>query len=297
MKALAILVLALAVLSAFAGPLIAPQNPFDAGSLDLMDSLQPPFFLSGGQLRFLLGSDAQGRDVLSAILYGARLSILVGVLSVALAVAVGVPLGLAAGYAGGWLDAVLMRIADTQLAFPALLVALLADGVARALLPRDRVAAAALPVLVVAIGLGRWPQFARVMRVSVRGEVGRPYVEAARLMGLPPLRIAFGHVLPNAIGPALVLLRLSLGLAVLDEATLSFLGVGLPPTRPSLGTLIRLGHENLLSGEWWVIVFPALALALPLIAINMLGETRVAVAGLVIPKEARAPHRKRRRTR
>ena len=272
MRQLAKIVLALAVASALLGPLVAPQNPLDPSSLNLMDSLQPPFLLPGGDARFLLGSDGQGRDVLSAILYGARMSFLVGLLAVALAVLVGVPAGLAAGYAGGWVDAALMRLADSQLAFPALLVALLADGVARAVVPREHLASAAVPVLVVAIGLGRWPQFARVVRSAVQGEIARPYVDAARLLGLPARRIAFVHVLPNAMGPALVLLRLSLGLAVLDEATLSFLGVGLPPTRPSLGTLIRLGHEHLLSGEWWTVVFPALALAVPLIAVNVLGD-------------------------
>jgi len=272
MRPLAWTVLASAALAALLGPLLAPQDPFDMASLDLMDSLQPPFFLPGGHLRFLLGSDGQGRDVLSAILYGGRLSFLIGMLAVALAVLIGAPAGLAAGYAGGWADAALMRLADSQLAFPGLLVALLADGVARALLPRDRLASAALPVLVVAIGLSRWPHFARVVRGAVQGEMARPYVEAARLLGLPGSRIALAHVLPNAIAPALVLLRLSLGLAVLDEATLSFLGVGLPPTRPSLGTLIRLGREQLLSGAWWVILFPALALALPLIAANVLAD-------------------------
>lgn len=265
-------VLALCVLAAIAAPLLAPQNPFDTAHLDLMNSLLPPAFLADGSAAFPLGTDGQGRDVLSAILYGARLSFWVGFLAVALAALIGLPAGLIAGYAGGLADAALMRLADAQLAFPAVLVALLIDGAARAIVPRNRMEALAVPVLVLAIGLGRWPQFARLVRGAARIERGRDYVAAARLIGVSAPRILFTHVAPNALGPALVLFTLSLGLAVIDEATLSFLGVGLPPTRPSLGTLIRLGTEYVLSGQWWAVVFPALALAVPVLAVNLLGD-------------------------
>lgn len=270
--ALAAAVAAMALLAALGAPLLAPQDPFDTASLDLRNSLLPPAFLRGGVPAFPLGTDGQGRDLLSAILYGARLSFLVGVLAVGLAAAIGLPAGLIAGYAGGWLDAALMRLADAQLAFPAVLLALLIDGVARALLAPARAEAAALPVLVAAIGVSRWPQFARLVRGAARLAAGCDYVAAARLIGLGRERVLFVHVAPNAIGPALVLLPLSLGLAVLDEATLSFLGVGLPPTTPSLGTLIRLGGEYLLAGQWWVVVFPAAALAVPVLALNVLGD-------------------------
>jgi peptide/nickel transport system permease protein len=269
---LAVAALAAMLLAVILAPLYAPQDPFDIASLNLMDSLDPPSFLPGGVARYPLGTDGQGRDVLSAILYGARLSLLTGVLAMLLAALLGVPLGLAAGYAGGAIDAVLMRVADAQLAVPSMLVALLADGVARALLPRADVAMLAIPILAVAIGLARWPQFARVVRTAAQLERGRDYVSAARLAGVGGVRIARDHVLPNALGPALVMFALTLGLAVMDEATLSFLGVGLPPTRPSLGTLIRLGNDYLLSGEWWVVVFPALALAVPVLTANLLGD-------------------------
>ncbi len=265
-------VLAVLVLAVIAAPLYAPQNPYNLASLSLLDSLDPPSFLRGGIGQFPLGTDAQGRDVLSAILYGARLSFMVGALAVALAAAIGVPVGLAAGLAGGALDAVLMRLADAQLAVPAMLIALLADGVARVLLPRSWLDGAGVAILIAAIGLARWPQFARLMRTAAHLEGQRDYVAAARLVGIKPLVITLDHILPNVLAPALVLFALSLGLAVIDEATLSFLGVGLPPTRPSLGTLIRVGSDYLLSGEWWLVLFPALALAIPVLLANLLGD-------------------------
>lgn len=265
-------VLAVVVLAVLAAPLYAPQNPFDVASLHLLDSLRPPAFLPGGVRKFPLGTDGQGRDVLSAILYGARLSFLTGGLAVLIAALLGVPIGLAAGYGGGIADAVLMRLADVQLAVPSLLVALLADGVARVVLPRYWQQEVAIPILAVAIGLARWPHFARVVHGEARLAARRDYVAAARLAGIAPFDIALDHVLLNVLGPALVLFTFTFGFAVLDEATLSFLGVGLPPTRPSLGTLIRLGNDYLLSGEWWVVVFPALALAVPVLAANLLGD-------------------------
>jgi peptide/nickel transport system permease protein len=265
-------VLALVVLAAAAAPLLAPQDPYNLASLRLIDSLDPPSFLPGGVKKFPLGTDAQGRDVLSSILYGARLSFLVGGLAVVLAALIGVPLGLIAGYAGGVLDAVLMRFADAQLAVPAMLVALLADGIARAVLPPHRPDAVNILILIGAIGLARWPQFARVVRTSAQLEGRRDYVAAARLARIGTFDIALDHVLPNVLGPVLVLFALSLGLAVIDEATLSFLGVGLAPTHPSLGTLIRVDSDYLLTGDWWLVVFPALALAIPVLAANLLGD-------------------------
>jgi len=264
--------LAIIVVAVVAAPLYAPQNPFNIASLRLLDSLDPPSFLHGGVKRFPLGTDAEGRDVLSAILYGARLSFLTGGLALLLAAAIGIPLGLAAGYGGGVVDAVLMRLADAQMAVPAMLVALLADGIARTLLSHYFLQAAAVPILVIAIGLARWPHFARLVRTAAQLESKRDYVAAARLLGIKSFDIALDHVLPNVVGPTVVLFTLSLSFAVMDEATLSFLGVGLPSTRPSLGTLIRLGTDYLLSGEWWVIVFPALALAIPVVLANLLGD-------------------------
>jgi peptide/nickel transport system permease protein len=268
----AAVLLAAIVLAVAAAPLYAPQNPFNLASLRLLDSLDPPAFLHGGVNRFLLGTDAQGRDVLSAMLYGARLSFSVGILAVALAALIGVPVGLAAGFSGGVVDIALMRIADAQLAVPAMLIALLVDGIVRAIVPHTWLDGATVAILVAAIGLARWPQFARLVRGATQLEAQRDYVAASRLMGIKPFDIALDHILPNVLAPALVLFALSLGLAVIDEATLSFLGVGLPPTRPSLGTLIRLGNDYLLSGEWWLIVFPALALALPVLLANLLAD-------------------------
>ena len=266
------IVLAVLVLAVIAAPLYAPQNPYNLASLSLLDSLDPPSFLPGGNWQFPLGTDAQGRDVLSAILYGARLSFLVGALAVAVAAAIGVPVGLAAGFAGGALDALLMRLADAQLAVPAMLIALLADGVARVLLPHGWLDGASVAILVAAIGLARWPQFARLVRGAAHLEGQRDYIAAARLAGVKSFDIALDHILPNVMAPVLVLFALSLGLAVIDEATLSFLGVGLPPTRPSLGTLIRVGSDYLLSGQWWLVLFPALALAVPVLLANLLGD-------------------------
>lgn len=265
-------ILGVAVLAALAVPALAPQDPYDTASLDLLNSLLPPSFLPGGEAAFPLGTDGQGRDMLSAILFGARLSFSVGALALLLAALVGVPAGLLAGFAGGWADVVVMRLADAQLAVPAVLLALLLDGAARALLSPERAANVAVPVLVAAIGFGRWPQFARVVQGNARLVAQRDYVAAARLLGRSRWRILLGHVAPNATGPALVLAPLSLGLAVIDEATLSFLGVGLPVTRPSLGTLIRMGMEYLISGQWWVVLFPALALAVPLLLLNLYGD-------------------------
>ena len=259
-------------LGAFLSPWIAPHDPFDLASLQLLDSLQPPVFLPGGEWRWLLGTDNQGRDVLSAIMYGARISLVVGLAAVGFAMLLGVVLGLLAGYAGGSVDAVLMRIADVQLTFPAILIALLVDGVVGAALPQGMHQQLQIPVLILAIGISKWPDFARVVRGSTLVERGKEYVMAARVIGIASPRIMLTHILPNVMGPVLVIATLNLGFAILTEATLSFLGLGLPPTRPSLGTLIRVGNDYLMSGEWWMTIFPGIALVLMVLSINLLGD-------------------------
>ena len=252
--------------------MITPQDPFDPAQLDLLDAFTPPAWAPGGDWRFVLGTDDQGRDLYSAMLYGARISLLVGVASVLLAALVGVPLGLVAGYAGGAVDAAIMRIADVQISFPAILIALLIDGVLRGILPRDRHDDLALYVLVFAIGAAGWVQFARTARGSTMVEKNKEYVQAARVIGAPPAVILLRHVLPNVMGPVLVIATIGLAVAILTEATLSFLGVGVPPTRPSLGTLIDTGQDFLFSGEWWIAVFPGALLAALVLAINLLGD-------------------------
>ena len=253
-------------------PLLAPYNPFDLASLSLMDSFHPPAFMPDGDRTHLIGTDDQGRDMLSAIMYGTRISIFVGLLAIGFALSVGITVGLVAGYMGGAVDAVLMRIADVQLTFPAILIALLVDGILRAALPREFHDKMEIWVLIFAIGIARWPQFARTVRGSTLVERGREYVMAAQVIGLSPRRIMISHILPNVLGPVLVIATLNLGLAILDEATLSFLGVGLAPTEPSLGTLIRIGNNFLFSGEWWITIFPGLMLAAMVLAINLLGD-------------------------
>lgn len=257
--------------SAFA-PLVAPHDPFDLATVNLMDASLPPAWQAGGDPRFLLGTDNQGRDLLSAILYGMRLSLIVGVLAVLLAAAVGVSLGLVAGYAGGFVDQALMRVADVQLSFPAILIALVIDGLARAFMTARRHEELALIVLVMAIGLSKWALFARTVRGSTLVEMHKDYVQAARLVGRSRTAIALAHILPNAMGPILVIATISLAVAVLTEATLSFLGVGLPPTTPSLGTLIRIGNEYLFSGQWWIAICPGLALVGLVISFNVVGD-------------------------
>jgi peptide/nickel transport system permease protein len=265
-------VLAVCLFSALFAPWVAPHNPFDLATLNLTDALAPPAWLDGAKPGYFLGTDDQGRDVLSAIMFGARISLLVGLLSVALAVVVGVALGLIAGYAGGKLDAFIMRVADVQLSFPAILIALLIDGVARAMLPRDAHADVALVVLVLAIAAANWVQYARTVRGSTMVEKSREYVQAARVIGITPLAIMRRHLLPNVLGPVLVLATINIATAIVTEATLSFLGVGVPPTQPSLGTLIRVGNDFLFSGEWWITVFPGAALVIMVLSINLLGD-------------------------
>lgn len=265
-------VTAVLILGALLAPLIAPHNPYDLASLNLLDARNPPAWQDGGSWDFPLGTDDQGRDVLSTILYGMRVSLFVGVSAVLLAMVVGVSLGLLAGYSGGWVDALVMRIADVQLSFPAILVALLVDGVARSLLPHDQQDRVALTVVTLAIASSIWVQFARTVRGSTLVERHKEYVQAARIIGVHPMRIALGHVLPNAMGPVLVIATINLAIAIIAEASLSFLGLGIPLTEPSLGTLIRIGDNFLFSGEWWILLFPAAALASLALAVNLLGD-------------------------
>jgi len=257
---------------AILAPLIAPQDPFDAASLDLMNSLIPPAFEADGDAQFPLGTDDQGRDLFSAILYGTRISLLVGVAGVALAMLIGVTLGLVAGYRGGWVGAVIMRVADVQLTFPAILIALLINGIALALVGKGGGTDVQIGVIVVAIGLSYWVQYARTVRGSTLVESRKEYVQAARLIGLSDWTIMFRHVLPNVMGPVLVIATINLALAIITEATLSFLGVGVPSTSPSLGTLINIGNRFLFSGEWWITIFPGAALAVLALSVNLLGD-------------------------
>ena len=266
------IVLIVCLSAALFAPWVAPHNPFDLRTLNLLDALSPPVGMSGSKPGYLLGTDDQGRDVLSAIMYGTRISLLVGLAAVALAIVLGVSLGLIAGYAGGKLDAFIMRVADVQLSFPAILIALLIDGVARAMLPRDAHHNVALLVLILAIGAANWVQYARTVRGSTMVEKSKEYVQAARVIGISPLAIMRRHLLPNVLGPVLVLATINIATAIITEATLSFLGVGVPPTQPSLGTLIRVGNDFLFSGEWWIAVFPGAALVLMVLAINLLGD-------------------------
>src|SRR5690625_359648 len=258
--------------SAFGAPWVAPYNPFDLASIQLLDALLPPVWLEEGQISYLLGTDSQGRDLLSLLLYGMRVSLFIGFASVALAMFIGVILGLIAGYLGGTADALIMRVADIQLSFPAILIALLIDGVARALVPQNLHDVIAFPVLIGAIALAGWPQYARTVRGSTLVEKNREYVQAAKIIGVTNSRIMFSHVLPNILGPILVLATVHLATAIITEATLSFLGVGVPPTSPSLGTLIRIGNDFLFSGEWWITIFPGLMLVLLVLSVNLLGD-------------------------
>jgi peptide/nickel transport system permease protein len=268
----AAVVTALFFLLAIFASVVAVQNPFDPAQLQLMNSRIPPLWSADGQSPFLLGTDEQGRDVLSAILYGLRISLVVGVLGVAFSGALGVLLGLIAGYVGGAVDSLIMRVADVQLTFPAILIALLVNGVVKSVFGNRLDATSMLAVLVVAIGLSFWVQYARTVRGSVLVEKNKDYVAAAQLIGLRAPVILLRHVLPNTTGPILVIATINLALAIITEATLSFLGSGMPDTMPSLGTLIGIGNNYLFSGEWWIVAFPGFALAALILSINLLGD-------------------------
>lgn len=266
-------VVALIALAALFAPWLAPTNPYDPSQLNLMDGFTAPMepnAFTGNS--YILGTDNQGRDVLSTILYGTRISLFVGLSAVLFAMVLGITLGLIAGYRGGWVDGLLMRIADVQLSFPSILIALLIFGVARGLIPPAYRETMAIWVLIVAIGLSDWVQFARVVRGATMVEKSKEYVQAARVVGAHPAKILIRHILPNVMGPVLVIGTIGLALAIIAEATLSFLGVGVPPTQPSLGTLIRIGQQYLFSGEWWILLFPSIALLALALSVNLLGD-------------------------
>jgi len=268
----AAVVFAICLIGAIFAPWLAPHNPFDLKTLNLLDALTPPAWIEGGMAKFPLGTDDQGRDLLSAIMFGSRVSLIVGMVSVFFAMLIGVSLGLLAGYAGGKTESFIMRVADVQLSFPAILIALLISGVARAAFPSHAQDKLAVVVLVIAIAASNWVQYARTVRGSTLVEKNREYVQAARVIGIHPFAIMFKHVLPNALGPVLVLGTINIATAIITEATLSFLGVGVPPTEPSLGTLIRVGNDFLFSGEWWVTVFPGAMLVIMVLSVNLLGD-------------------------
>ena len=260
------------ILACILAPIIAPFDPFDPSQISLWDGKLPPAWIEGGQSQYFLGTDNQGRDMLSTILYGGRLSVLVGLAAVCLGMVLGVTLGVISGYVGGVTDAVIMRIADVQLTIPGILLAILINGVGRAFLPLELRQEFAVYVVIIAIGLTDWPQFARVARGATMVEANKEYVQSARIIGLPAWLIMIRHVLPNTLRPVLVIATIGLALAVIAEATLSFLGQGIPPTTPSLGTLIRVGNEYLFSGLWWITLFPAVALVVLVFAVNLLGD-------------------------
>jgi peptide/nickel transport system permease protein len=259
------------VFSAVFAQWVAPHNPFDLTTLVLGDARLPPAWMAGGSRTYLLGTDDQGRDILSTLMYGARISLVVGVVSVVFSVAIGVALGLLAGFKGGWVDAFLMRLCDVVLSFPAILIALLIAGVGRALFPNAH-NSVAFGVLILSLTITGWVQYARTVRGSTLVERNKEYVQAARVSGVAPLRIMRRHVLPNVMGPVMVLATIHVATAIITEATLSFLGVGVPPTSPSLGTLIRVGNDYLFSGEWWIAVFPGVMLILVALSVNLLGD-------------------------
>lgn len=269
---IAALVTLAAVFACFAAPWIAPYDPFDPSQISLWDGKLPPVWAEGGDRRYILGTDNQGRDMLSTLLYGGRISITVGIAAVLMGMLLGVGLGILSGYVGGAVDTVIMRLADVQLTIPGILLAILINGIGRAILPPEIRDDMAIYVVIIAVGLSDWPQFARVARSATLVEANKEYVQAARLIGLPKFTIMLRHILPNTLRPVLVIATIGLALAIISEATLSFLGQGIPPTTPSLGTLIRVGNEYLFSGLWWITLFPALALVALVFSVNLLGD-------------------------
>ncbi|OYT87102.1 MAG: ABC transporter permease [Burkholderiales bacterium PBB6] len=267
----AALVALVCLLGAFLAPWLAPHNPYDLSQLELMDARLPPAWVPEGSAKFVLGTDDQGRDILSALMYGARISLLVSIASVLLSMLVGVGLGLLSGFVGGRVDALIMRVCDVMLSFPAILVALLIDGVGRALFPNAH-DTLAFAVLILSISLTGWVQYARTVRGSTLVERRKEYVQAAQVIGVKPWRIMLRHVLPNVLGPVMVIATIQVALAIQTEAALSYLGVGVPPTSPSLGTLIRIGQEYLFAGEWWITLFPGVMLVMIALSVNLLGD-------------------------
>ena len=269
---LALLVLSVIAVAAFLAPLIAPQDPFDLASFDILDAELPPAWQEGGEARFPLGTDAQGRDLLSAILYGARISFMIGILAVLIQAAIGVFLGLLAGYFGGRVDSIVTRVADIQLALSTLMMAIVAMALVRAGLGGQALSLFAVPLLVIVIGLAEWPIFARTARATVLVEVTKDYVRAARAIGDSDWTILRRHILPNSLSPLIIVATTQVAGAIMAEAALSFLGLGMPVTKPSLGTLIRSGYDLMFAGSWWVTVLPGLVLIAVLISINVMGD-------------------------
>lgn len=260
------------LVAALLAPWIAPQNPYDLMAIDIMDSGLPPMWMDEGEARFMLGTDEQGRGIFSTILYGLRTSLAIGTLSVILQMVIGVVIGLLAAYYGGWLDNILMRLADIQLSFSTLMVAIIVSALVRVSLGAEFFSAHALVILVVIIGIAEWPQYARTIRSSALAEKEKEYVEATKVMGFTPLRIMFRHILPNCLSPILVISTVQIANAIMSEAALSFLGLGMPPEKPSLGSLISNGYEYINSGEWWITLFPGLVLVTLVLVINLLGD-------------------------
>ena len=266
------IIIAVMIIGCTFAPVFAPHTPFDPATISIMDNNMPPAWADGADPRFLLGTDLQGRDVLSAMLYGGRISLLVGIGAVALSVVIGMTVGLLAGYFGGMTDAVLMRIAEIKFAFPPILIALLFNGILKASLPADVFAQAAVPIMILAIGLAGWVQFARIVRASAMVQRGQDYVTACHAIGLPTPTIILRHITPNILGPVLVLAMLQIAVAIVTEATLSFLGLGTPLTQPSLGALIQIGSQYLFSGIWWVVIFPGIMLLVMVVAFNLVAD-------------------------
>lgn len=267
----AVIILAMVLACTFA-PIVAPHTPFDPATISILDNNLPPVWEKGSDPRFILGTDLQGRDVLSAMLYGGRISLLVGLGSVALSVFIGMSIGLVAGYFGGLVDAILMRIAEVQFAFPPILIALLFNGILKTALPASVFAQAAVPIMILAIGFAGWVQFARIVRASVLVQRGQDYVTACHSIGLPTHTIILRHIMPNILGPVLVVAMLQIAVAIVTEATLSFLGLGTPLTEPSLGALIQVGSQYLFSGIWWVVIFPGVMLLVMVVAFNLVAD-------------------------
>ena len=266
------LVLALLLLMALFAPVLAPYDPYDTTSIDIMDSEIPPSWMADGDSRFFLGTDVQGRDLVSTMLYGLRTSVLIGIGAVFLQAIIGIGVGLISGYIGGRIDAVLMRIADVQLSFSTLMVAIIVSAIVQLMFGAGRYEQLAVPILIVIIGIAEWPQYARTVRASVLGEKKKAYVEAARVIGLDSKRIMFSHILPNTLSPVLVISTVQVANAVMSEAALSFLGLGMPVSKPSIGSLIDAGFEYIFSGAWWITFFPAILLIVFILVINLLGD-------------------------
>ncbi|PHQ72425.1 MAG: ABC transporter permease [Sneathiella sp.] len=258
--------------AAFGASFLTIYTPFDPGSLELREAFMPPAWEQGGNSEHLLGTDGQGRDILAAIMYGTQVSLVVGILSVLLSVSIGIPLGIIAGYYGGWVDTAIMRFADIQLTIPPILIALMIDGITRTTLSSEVHEIVAIPVLIISIGVASWPQYARITRSGAMVERRKDYIAAAKLIQTPTAAIMVRHVLPNVIGPTLIVATIGVAVAIIIEATLSFLGVGIPSTTPSLGTLIRIGNSFLFSGEWWITFFPAFTLVILVLSVNLIGD-------------------------